>query len=363
MSRLSRLSRFTTVFTTARALPHCIAGLGLLCATAAFAAPSGYRIASIEKSNGIKTKFANAISDNGNITGCGREAHTGADANYLMKAGGKPVSLSGPKGYCGFEGAVNDAGDVLGKYARDQGNIGTVQSALWSHDGTMIDLEVLAGCDKPLSHGYSSLGAINQAGDVAFSVNCKMNGDTVRRAVLWRQGKVTFLAKAGGQEPRANGMNKLAQVAGTVDDQAVVWQPDGSARKLGTLGGSSSFAKAINDAGHVVGDSALASGERRGFVFDGQAMKELPICGGKFSPYPVGISNEGVIVAGYGHQRRHHVALIQDGECFALDELLDSSGADWTDLYATSMNNAGVIIGTGTYQGAERSFIATPVTH
>lgn len=354
MSHLSHL-------TTARALQRGIAGLGLLCATAAFAAPPTYQIAMLAKSNGIKTKFANAISDNGNVTGCGREIHTGADGNYLAAAGGKPVFLNGPKGYCGAEGAVNDAGDVLGKYARGQGNIGTVQSALWSRDGTMTDLEVLAGCDKALSQGYSSLGALNQAGDVAFTVNCKISGSTAVSAVLWRQGKATFLAKAGGQQPRINGMNNLGQVAGTVDDQAVVWQPDGSARKLGTLGGSTAFAKAINDAGHVVGDSALSTGENRGFVFDGQSMKELPICGGKFSPFPVGISNEGLIVAGYGNQRRHHVGLIQDGQCYALDALFDGSGADWTDLYATGMNNAGVIIGRGTYQGAERSFIATPV--
>ena len=41
--------------------------------------------------------------------------------------------------------------------------------------------------------------------------------------------------------------------------------------------------------------------------------------------------------------------------------LLNASGADWTNLHATGVNNQGVIVGDGLFQGKERAFIATPI--
>lgn len=55
------------------------------------------------------------------------------------------------------------------------------------------------------------------------------------------------------------------------------------------------------------------------------------------------------------------MAVIQDGECFALDALLDASRASWSNLGASSVNNAGVILGKGLYNGIEKAFVATPV--
>lgn len=351
-----------------QALHRSLACVSLLAASTAFAAPPTYRIELLDKSNSIKPTYVNAISDNGNIAGCGRDSRTGSDVSYLKRSGAKSVALKGSSGYCSFEGDVNDAGDVLSEYLRDEGNILTVQGALWTRDGVMTDLNKLAGCDATTEDDYSAIGALNQAGDAAFSIDCKIHGNQVISAVLWRQGKLVFLARMGSRGlPRVNDLNNLGQAAGDMDTadnsstRAVIWEPDGTVRMLGTLGGSMSFANGINDLGHVVGTSTLPSWESRGFVFDGQTMKELPTCGGKFSPYPTGITNDGLIVGGYGGQKHHHVAVIQDGECFALDALLDASGANWTNLGARSVNNAGVILGKGLYNGIERAYIATPV--
>ena len=49
---------------------------------------------------------------------------------------------------------------------------------------------------------------------------------------------------------------------------------------LGTLGGRSSIALAVNDAGQVVGQSDTAAGVKHAFLYDGRKLKDLGVLGG-----------------------------------------------------------------------------------
>jgi probable HAF family extracellular repeat protein len=58
-------------------------------------------------------------------------------------------------------------------------------------------------------------------------------------------------------------------------------KPVYTVRGLGTLGGTQSIARDINDSGQVVGQSQNASGQNRGFFWqdDGQGMKPIGTLG------------------------------------------------------------------------------------
>ena len=68
---------------------------------------------------------------------------------------------------------------------------------------------------------------------------------------------------------------------------AFMWQsPGGAMQDIGTLGGTSSVARSINDAGTVVGSSKTAMGENHGFIYANGAMYDL----NNYAPVPSGWS-------------------------------------------------------------------------
>ena len=67
-----------------------------------------------------------------------------------------------------------------------------------------------------------------------------------------------------------------ARVVGSAEvadgrQHAFLWQ-NGIMRDLGTLGGQSSRATAINDAGQVTGSATTAAGDTRSFMWGGEVM-------------------------------------------------------------------------------------------
>lgn len=198
----------------------------------------------------------------------------------------------------GSAGAINKQGDVVG--VTYQGG-DPYHAFLWKHDGTMQDLGTLGG-------GYSSADGVNSNDWIVgtSSLNDSFQGP----AFLWTpDGGMQNLGTLGGSQAVATGINDSGVVAGwsstakpNIHDafrwtqgggmqslgagyayainasgqiagsawssnKAVLWNPDGSMTKLGVLGGTYSFASALNDSGTVVGQSDTTASGPHAFVW------------------------------------------------------------------------------------------------
>jgi len=107
----------------------------------------------------------------------------------------------------------------------------------WDAVNGSIELPLLPGA------GRCGVRDINDAGDIVG-----YSGD---HAVLWKaDGSVVDLGIGG-----ACGINSLGQIVGDLGNHAVLWNPDGGVVDLGMPpGAGSTYARAINDLGQIVGE-------------------------------------------------------------------------------------------------------------
>jgi len=222
--------------------------------------------------------------------------------------GMKEFPLSGPFS----EGWGINNSDAIAGFGYNEN--GQERGFRWAGDSE-IDLGTLGGS---VSEAYS----INDLGNV---VGFSMNGSGNARAFLWDGSMMNPLAVLDDdQDSFANRINNHNQVVGRIDQyictgvgvnrscsfsgaQPFFWE-NGAMRGLGTLGGNAGEALGINDAGAVVGWSAVGE-ESRAFIWEKTnetaAMVNLndliPVDSGWILTVATAINNQGQIV-GYGFQ-------------------------------------------------------------
>jgi probable HAF family extracellular repeat protein len=173
------------------------------------------------------------------------------------------------------------------------------EHAVLFKDGTVIDLGTLPG-----GHESQAL-AINDRGQVAgfgnngvpdpVSVFNFNDWTTQTRAFIWQDGVMHDLGTLGGPDADLATLNARGQVAGdsytnstpnaatgTPTTHPYLWT-DGGMRDLGTLGGTSTLTKWLNNRGQVVGESNLAGDQAsHPFFWDGEHLRDLGTFGGNF---------------------------------------------------------------------------------
>jgi probable HAF family extracellular repeat protein len=131
-------------------------------------------------------------------------------------------------------------------------------------------------------------------------------------------------------------------------------------RDLGTLGGSSSHASAINAAGHITGSAQVPAGSYHAFLFGGGVMKDLGTLGGVFGE-GLAINNSGQVV---GDSRTAsnalHAFVYRDGVLYDLNSLIPA-GSGWTLTEGLAINDRGQIAGAATIDGEQRAVLLSPV--
>lgn len=256
----------------------------------------------------------------------------------------------------------------------------------WCYDaGQVLDLLPLPGASDSVA------GGINDRGRVA--------GASGGQAVVWYKGKPNQLP-INASSSSARAINNAGHIVGTYDGIPFLWKggalqnldlypvainnkdqiagltaiPDplglsssvdhaslregGVTRDLGTLGGRSSRAEAINDYGQVVGtsDVFLVEGSpHHAFLYDNNGMHDLGGGPNGTSTQARGINNLGQVVGVMEEVPDPSAPPAFNGRAFLwerdtgyqdLNDMIEP-GEGWKIVYATSINDRQEIVGFG----------------
>ena len=210
---------------------------------------------------------------------------------------------------------INDTGQIVG---RAQTSSGVAHAVLWEH-GKVTDLGALLKLEEP-----SAAYGINERGEVIVNSSKAIFGSLwlPQHAYLWRQNARVDLGTLGGTETAARAINNRTEIVGhsrlaDKSQHAFFWS-HGQMTDLGTLPGyPTSEASDINDHGQIVGNSQTRQAEGRAILWEGGRLLDL--------------------------------------------NSLVPANSGWQLKSATAINNHGWITGQGTYNGKERAFLLTPV--
>jgi probable HAF family extracellular repeat protein len=286
---------------------------------------------------GIPGAFGNitrqGIANGGIVAGTSYGGPGGLARAFLYK-GSTEVDLGTLGGAFAQALGVNRCGHVTGLSARADG-----LAHAFLYDGAMHDLGTLGGSESA-GNVISNCGKIAGWAVVAFGR---------AHAFLYDGKTMQDLGTLGGSQSYGLAINNVGQVVGQafgpgdawyhaflydsrtgapmqdlgspsvnsiavdINDagQVVGWWRNGDPgpapvgafyyeagvmRDIGTLGGNYAEAVDINEAGTAVGNSNLADGAERGFVYDGTTMTSIGSLGGSRYSAAVAINNSGLVV-------------------------------------------------------------------
>ncbi|MDP2312092.1 MAG: hypothetical protein Q8P41_04245 [Pseudomonadota bacterium] len=168
--------------------------------------------------------------------------------------------------------------------------------------------------------------------------------------------EVVELGTLGGKSAAAAAINERGQVAGVSstagpEQHAFLWE-DGQMRDLGTLGGRHSFAWDLNERGQVVGGAQDAEGRTRAVLWSGGQVQDLGVLEGGNASFAIAINERGQ-VAGFSQagNGETHAVLWDAGKVIDLGTL----GGSFS--YAIDVNEQGAVLAMSTTPTGHRAFV------
>jgi uncharacterized protein (TIGR03437 family) len=343
---------------------------------------------------------ATGLSQAGNVTGyclgqLGASLLTTPTSHGFLYSKGVLTDLNLTAQPAPVPTAVNDSGVVAGAYLTVSLITGTFDVApfIIQQDGSPIQ--------PPNSLANLLPFGLNNAGQLAGS-SVEISGGSLNlyissQAVLFpvAGGATTILAApAGTGASVAFGLNSTGTVAGaSVATSGTTFIPllwkNATPQTLPILTGyPESLANAVNDSGVAAGaafdiDFKLSdpSAQAHAVLFNstGSSVTDLGVLSGDLSSFATGINNSGW-VAGFSNSlvpdftlqsaatfhaaaSNYRAFLYANGTMYDLNTLL-ANGTGWSLSFASAINNAGQIAGTGIFQGPngpeQHGFLLTP---
>jgi probable HAF family extracellular repeat protein len=286
---------------------------------------------------GFPASAASAINDLGQVVG--NSNTTGNVANHAFLWDGTGIhDLGTLGGGQGDPADINSSGQIVGfAAAADSGSLGRYHPFLFSN-GVMHDLGSPPDLDYPTDRNtFGGALAINASGKVLVKFE-RYTATPQSRVYLWQDGvwqhlkvlddMAVFRLNDAGQIVGGTSMGYLGMAPG----HGFVYD-SGGLPDLGTLGGPSSTAVALNNAGQVVGYSEVS---------------------GSPPVHPVL----------YGHGVVDRPFLYSGGVMYDLTDLLLSS-PKWERFAPSGINDRGQIVGEGQWVGGRTgvlsgAFLLTP---
>jgi probable HAF family extracellular repeat protein len=267
--------------------------------------------------------------------------------------------------------AINTHGQVVGvadfRLTRVSEKASTTRSGLQAFRWQAERVEPLPGLDGDKSFSFAN--DVNDSGQI---VGMAETSSGVTHAVLWEGGKVTDLgallqleepSSAGGINERGEVMvNSGKAIFGSLwlPQHAYLWRQNVRV-DLGTLGGTQTSARAINNRTEIVGHSQLADKSQRAFFWSHGQMTDLGTLSGYPSSEATDINDHGQIVGNCQTGQAERRAVLWEGGLLLDLNSLVPANSGWQLELATAINNRGWITGEGTYNGRKRAFLLTPV--
>jgi probable HAF family extracellular repeat protein len=334
------------------------------------------------------------MNNAGWVAGSGNLTPDGPQHAFLWFRRGPLIdlgTLGGPNSEAGGPNARGEAAILsetgkMDPHGEDFCGFGTHRqclAAVW-RDGTLTPLPTLPGGHNAQAYGINNLGQVigfSENGVEDASCATLMPFQVFRyRAVVWEpDGTVRKLRRLPGDTVGfAFGINDHGQAVGTSGScantslpplspngaHAVLWERDGRAVDLGTLGGASNIATSVNNRGDVVGTSQADDGTIHAFVWTKTTgMRDLgtfPGAVATVAPCCDTINNSRQVVGfWFDATGAPHPFLWQHGTMTDLNELI-SKDSPWHLLFAQAINDAGEIVGQGVIGGESHAFLAIP---
>ena len=247
--------------------------------------------------------------------------------------------------------------------------VGNTQQFPLPDDAVVVDGAAAKPLEPQRQILTSAAYALNNRGQAAGTreVGADIDGGfTGQKACIYSNGVTQTIDAGSAGYSYAYALNDAGQVAGTTDvpgsntdgiyrTSAFFWQ-NGNLTSLGTLGGPNSYGADISQSGQVVGSSYISDNVIHAFLWQNGKMTDLSggAANANINSEARAINSRGQVVG----MVDGHAALWQNGTVVNLGRLPGDSRC-----VATSINDAGDILGESSYEGSGPIVGSGPVSN
>ncbi|MCP4133884.1 MAG: DUF3466 family protein [bacterium] len=298
------------------------------------------------------------INDSGQVTGYSKN-FLNKSKSYLWE-NGKVTDLGSLGGGQTWARGINNAGHIVGSSRDSKQHV----AAFLRKDGQMTNLGTLGGEYQ----NYKNAQALNNVGQVAGYELVTVQD---QHGFLWEDGSMTDLGipyedNFDNISPRA--INDSGLIVGETNDNGLdygfTWTAEDGYTSLGM-----GIASDVNNSGRVVGRTCVDGGNintpKFAYYWENRgALKyELERAEGEEGSTAQGINDSGTIVGSFAFRIEgklvSYAFIYENGQKENLQDILPANSG-WALTDAIDINIKGEIIGKGTLDGEEHSFLLRP---